>query len=537
MLHRFRPPIAHLPLPGRLNNPFHYTPHPLCELAAQELQDYLAKKTAWSDELSAGKMFGVLIVRDSAGRVGFLAAFSGNLAGSNRHEYFVPPIYDMLQPGDFFRTEEAAISAINRQIEALETNPRYRACRQELGGLEAQAAQELSLAKTRMSAAKAVRETRRREHPDEATLTALNRESQHEKAELRRLKQAWEKRIESSRNELTTFTGQIETLRTERKVRSAALQTKLFREFRLLNPLGEIKDLVEIFASTPQETPPAGAGECAAPKLLQYAFEHHLTPLALAEFWWGASPKGEVRRHGHYYPACRGKCSPILGHMLRGLNVEPEPERANMSATPELLYEDLWLAAVFKPAGMLSVPGKSTAPSVLGWARERYPEATGPIIVHRLDMDTSGVLLLAKTKEVHQNLQSQFKNRTVKKRYIALLNGEIVLPRGRIELPLRPDPHDRPRQTVDPLQGKPAITEYEVLEFRDGLTRIAFYPLTGRTHQLRVHAAYPSGLNAPIVGDRLYGTAARRLCLHAERIEFRHPGTGDWLQIEKPADF
>ena len=537
MLHRFRHPIAHLPFPVRLNNPFHYTPHPLCKLAAQELQDYLAKKIAWSDELSAGKMFGVLVVRDSTGTVGFLAAFSGNLAGSNRHEYFVPPVYDMLQPGDFFRTEEATISALNRQIETLETDAHYRSCRQELSNFEAQAAQELSAAKNRMSTAKTIRETRRREHPNEAILATLNRESQHDKAELRRLKQVWEKRIESQRNELTTFTERIETLRKERKARSAALQTKLFREFRLLNALGEVKNLVEIFAPTPQETPPAGAGECAAPKLLQYAFEHHLTPLSLAEFWWGTSPKGEVRRHGHYYPACRGKCSPILGHMLRGLNVEPEQERADMSATPELLYEDSWLAAVFKPAGMLSVPGKSTAPSVLGWARERYPEATGPIIVHRLDMDTSGVLLLAKTKEAHQNLQSQFKNRTVKKRYIALLEGRITPQKGCIELPLRPDSHDRPRQMVDPQHGKPAITEYEALESRNELTRIAFYPLTGRTHQLRVHAAHPSGLNAPIVGDRLYGTAARRLCLHAERIGFRHPATGDWLQIEKPADF
>lgn len=274
-----------------------------------------------------------------------------------------------------------------------------------------------------------------------------------------------------------------------------------------------------------------------APKLLQYAFEHRLTPLAIAEFWWGASPKGEIRRHGHYYPACRGKCGPILAHMLQGLDVEPEPDRACPQAAPELLYEDRWIAAVFKPAGMLSVPGKSEAPSVLDWARERYPAATGPLVVHRLDMDTSGVLLLALTKEAHQNLQAQFKHRTVRKRYVALLEGRITLPKGRIELPLRPDLHDRPRQAVDPLHGKPAITEYEVLEFRNGRTRIAFYPLTGRTHQLRVHAAHPAGLDAPILGDRLYGTTADRLFLHAERIEFRHPATGDRIAIEKPADF
>ncbi len=264
------------------------------------------------------------------------------------------------------------------------------------------------------------------------------------------MKQSWKNRLASLHAQRTSIAERIESLRCERKARSAALQAKLFRKFRLLNALGEIRDLAEIFAPTPQGTPPAGAGECAAPKLLQYAFEHRLTPLAIAEFWWGASPKGEIRRHGHYYPACRGKCGPILAHMLRGLDVEPEPDRACPQSAPELLYEDRWIAAVFKPAGMLSVPGKSEAPSVLDWARERYPAATGPLVVHRLDMDTSGVLLRALTKEAHQDLQAQFKHRTVRKRYIALLEGRITPPKGRIELPLRPDLHDRPRQAVDP---------------------------------------------------------------------------------------
>ena len=220
--------------------------------------------------------------------------------------------------------------------------------------------------------------------------------------------------------------------------------------------------------------------------------------------------------------------------MLRGLDVEPEPDRACPQSAPELLYEDRWIAAVFKPAGMLSVPGKSEAPSVLDWARERYPAATGPLVVHRLDMDTSGVLLLALTKEAHQDLQAQFKHRTVRKRYIALLEGRITPPKGRIELPLRPDLHDRPRQAVDPLHGKPAITEYEVLEFRNGRTRIAFY----RPHApVTRPCTHPAGLDAPILGDRLYGTTADRLFLHAERIEFRHPATGDRIAIEKPADF
>lgn len=435
MLHRFRHSIASFSLPTRLNNPFHYTPHPLCELAARELRAYLCERKEWTEELSAGKMFGVLVVKDPAGTVGFLAAFSGNLAGSNSHEYFVPPIYDMLRPGDFFRTEEASISDLNRQIETLETAGRYRELLRTIEETETEVAREIAAAKARMRIAKTAREARRREHPDENTQTALVRESQYEKAELHRLKQSWKNRLASLHAQRTSIVERIESLRCERKARSAALQAKLFRKFRLLNALGEIRDLAEIFATTPQRTPPAGAGECAAPKLLQYAFEHRLTPLAIAEFWWGASPKGEIRRHGHYYPACRGKCGPILAHMLRGLDVEPEPDRACPQAAPELLYEDRWIAAVFKPAGMLSVPGKSEAPSVLDWARERYPAATGPLVVHRLDMDTSGVLLLALTKEAHQELQAQFKHRTVRKRYIALLEGRITPPKGRIELP------------------------------------------------------------------------------------------------------
>lgn len=328
MLHRFRHSIASFSLPTRLNNPFHYTPHPLCELAARELRAYLCERKEWTEELSAGKMFGVLVVKDPAGTVGFLAAFSGNLAGSNSHEYFVPPIYDMLRPGDFFRTEEASISDLNRQIETLETAGRYRELLRTIEETETEVAREIAAAKARMRIAKTAREARRREHPDENTQTALVRESQYEKAELHRLKQSWKNRIASLHAQRTSIAERIESLRCERKARSAALQAKLFRKFRLLNALGEIRDLAEIFAPTPQGTPPAGAGECAAPKLLQYAFEHRLTPLAIAEFWWGASPKGEIRRHGHYYPACRGKCGPILAHMLRGLDVEPEPDRA-----------------------------------------------------------------------------------------------------------------------------------------------------------------------------------------------------------------
>ena len=541
MLHRFRHSIASFSLPTRLNNPFHYTPHPLCELAARELQAYLCERKEWTEELSAGKMFGVLVVKDSAGTVGFLTAFSGNLAGSNSHEYFVPPIYDMLRPGDLFRTEEAAISDLNRQIETLETDVRYRGLLRTIEETETEAAREIAAAKARMRIAKTAREARRREHPDENTQTALVRESQYEKAELHRLKQSWKNRIASLHAQRTSIAERIESLRCERKARSAALQAKLFRKFRLLNALGEIRDLAEIFAPTPQGTPPAGAGECAAPKLLQQAYLHGWKPIAMAEFWWGDSPKTEIRHHGHYYPACKGKCEPILQHMLQGLQVEENPMLKRMqvpSQNLEIVYEDPWLSVINKPAGMLSVPGKEDAVSVYSLMREQYPEADGPLTVHRLDMATSGLMLIAKTKRVHQNLQAQFKNRLVRKRYVALLEGIVPKDKGTVDLPLCLNPLDRPRQMVHTEHGKPAITDYQVLERLDGKrTRIAFYPRTGRTHQLRIHAAHPLGLHCPIIGDELYGEKADRLYLHAEYLEFTHPITGETVRITKEAEF
>ncbi len=296
----------------------------------------------------------------------------------------------------------------------------------------------------------------------------------------------------------------------------------------MLNARGEERDLCNLFKDTVQKTPPAGAGECAAPKLLQYAYRNGWQPLAMAEFWWGDSPKNEIRRHGYYYPACKGKCGPILKHMLQGLHVEEKPFETDMLRGTELeiMYEDDWLSVVNKPAGMLSVPGKSDIDSVYGRVRRMYPEATGPMIVHRLDMATSGLILIAKTKEVHQNLQAQFKNRTVCKRYVAWLDGIVEKKEGHIELPLRPDPEDRPRQVVDAVHGKPAVTDYTVLHYDSGRTFISFIPKTGRTHQLRVHSAHPLGLNAPIVGDELYGRKADRLYLHAEYLGFIHPVSG-----------
>lgn len=540
MLHHFTRSIAHIALPDKFTYPFHYTPHPLCVMAADEVQVYLQHQAQWQDELQQGKMFGVLIVQTTEGEIGYLAAFSGILAGKNIHPYFVPPIYDLLQPDGFFKKEEEHISAINHRIRELEEDTSYQKCRQALEEETARCSQLLSQAKAKLKAAKELRDCRRQtEQLSESEQAAMIRESQFQKAELKRLERNLKEHLSSLQKETDTYVSQIEALKNERKSRSATLQQQLFEQFCLLNARGEVKDLCSIFAHTVHKIPPAGAGECAAPKLLQYAYSHHYRPVAMAEFWWGNSPKAEIRHHGHYYPACKGKCEPILGHMLQGLEVEENPllEDNHRTTVLDIIYEDDYLLIVNKPAGMLSVPGKETADSVYSRIRHLYPDATGPLVVHRLDMATSGLLLIAKTKEVHQNLQAQFSNRSIKKRYTALLEGIVSDEEGTIDLPLCLNPLDRPRQIVDKEHGKPAITRYRVLARTESQTLVAFYPLTGRTHQLRVHSAHSLGLHCPIKGDELYGSKADRLYLHAESLEFTHPVSKEKVTIEVKADF
>ena len=541
MLHRFTTSISDIPLPERFTYPFCYTPHPLCVMAAEEVQNYLSKQSDWQEELSQGKMFGVLIVKTEDGSIGYLTAFSGILAGKNIHPYFVPPVYDLLQPQGFFKIEEENISAINRRIRRLEEDKKYIDLRSNLTQTIQSAQDALSIAKIQLKEAKDKRELLRKTGQLNAKEEAeLIRESQFQKAEYKRLERSWKDKIASLQVEAGNWEKQIQELKAERKVRSAALQQQLFEQFRMLNYRGEAITLCDIFEQTVHKTPPAGAGECAAPKMLQQAYLHHWKPIAMAEFWWGNSPRNEVRHHGYYYQACKGKCEPILRHMLLGLEVEANPmqqeaERGNEKLN--IVYEDQWLLIINKPAGMLSVPGKERQTSIYDLAREAYPEAEGPMIVHRLDMATSGLLIIAKDKKTHQHLQAQFKNRSIRKKYIALLDGIVPEDEGTIELPLCPNPLDRPRQMVDTQYGKPAITYYQVLERTDKYTRIAFSPHTGRTHQLRVHAAHPSGLHCPIIGDELYGKKDKRLYLHAESIEFTHPVNGQSMCITKKADF
>lgn len=608
MIHFFKKPVSHLALPEKFTYPFHYTPHPLCVLAAEEVKEYIASRKEWQEELASGKMFGVLIVQTDNGitnneenQIGYLAAFSGNLDGKNLHPYFVPPVYDLLQPEGFFKIEEEQISAINIRIRELENSGSYLDSKEKWKIETEQAKAVLNQAKAELKMAKEAREIRRQSSPELSgeEQASLIRESQYQKAEYKRLEKEWKKRLEELETEVRHFDIEIERLKTERKERSAALQRKLFEQFRMLNAQGEVKDLYTIFEQTVQKVPPAGAGECALPKLLQYAYLHQLKPLAMAEFWWGDSPKNEIRHHGYYYPSCKGKCEPILQHMLQGLEVDENPllNPIHEEEELEIVFEDEWLLVVNKPAGMLSVPGKAEdRDSVYHRLKKKYPEATGPMIVHRLDMATSGLLLVAKTKEVHRDLQAQFANRSIKKRYVAVLDGAIIKTEketkpiaekailiaketvltkktakaertgntGRIELPLCLNPLDRPRQMVSSEHGKEAITEYQIISESERITsesentfnesnridesersinesrkytRIVFYPLTGRTHQLRVHAAHPEGLGCPILGDELYGKKADRLYLHAEYIEFRHPIYGNILCIQKEADF
>lgn len=538
MFHRFQKIIDGIELPKQFTYPFSYEPHPLSVMAADEVRAYISSQSQWSEELAQGKMFGVLVVRNGQGELGFLAAFSGQLAGTYQHDYFVPPVYDLSEPDGFFRDEERYISSLNDKVESIASSAEYLSLRSLVERLEAQMERLASEWRLRLAQAKEERDARRSTALTEAEEQQLVKESQFLKAECKREKSRLQAELQQAQAALTRYEEEMEALKRERKQRSAALQGRLFDQFVLLNAKGENRSLCGIFSRVGHPIPPSGAGECAAPKLLQYAFLNHYEPLCMAEFWWGASPKAIVRHHGHYYPACKSKCEPILQFMMQGLDVEPSPiQPLSQELTLEVVWEDDDIAVVNKPAGVLSVPGKSDAQSVYSFARKRYPEATGPLVVHRLDMSTSGLLIIAKRKEVHQALQKQFNDHEVRKRYVALLQGDLATDSGTICLPICPDVEHRPCQMVSEKYGKYALTEYEVIGRKGGMTRVYFYPKTGRTHQLRLHAAHARGLGMPIVGDELYGRKADRLYLQAQRIEFVHPVTGEQVCVEIPCEF
>lgn len=550
---RFASDIDHYSLPEKFTFPFYYQPHPLCVLAAKQLQQHLMTQQEWQhdfgvdgNEAGTGKMFGVLLVKSPQGEIGFLSAFSGKIADKNLLPGFVPPVFDMLAEESFFRSDLACITEINSAVKEQQSNPRLAQLKQTLNQLEQDYQDEEHTQRQAIIAGRAARKAQR-EHGEQtldktaldALLTDLSKQSVAEKNVLKYLKLEWEERIAAVKAELDVLLSSLNQLKQQRKQLSNALQNKLFAQYRFLNGRGEEQSLAAIFAPTTSPTPPAGAGECAAPKLLHYAFKHGFEPLALAEFWWGVSPKSEIRQHQQFYPSCNSKCQPILGHMLQGLNVDDNPLEENWAEDKELeiLFEDDALVVVNKPSGLLSVPGKTITDSAYTRLQQRYPDVEGPFVIHRLDMATSGLLVFALTKRANKSLQKQFISRSVEKRYVALLEGEVEQQNGQIKLPMRGDPVDRPRQLVCFEHGKPAETYWEKISTTNGRSKLYLYPKTGRTHQLRVHCAHNLGLNLPMVGDGLYGEKADRLHLHAERLEFEHPYSKERLTFSAEAEF
>ena len=611
-----------IPSPRQFTYPFCYDVDPLAEAASLELQRYIADADLMSTEKGCGKMFGVLVVEyeDEEGALqrGFLAAYSGLLGGRNDWPYFVPPVFDAQQPDGHFKRTEREISAINREIAAIEHDAEYLQSVAQHEQTKKRLQAEVDAFKAEVDAAKVRRDARRKsgEPLSEEEQAEMIRESQFMKAELRRRRKAMEQAESTLNTQHSTF---LKSLQRKRKQMSDELQRWLFSAYRMLNAKGEERDLIDIFREYTHAMPPAGAGDCCAPKLLQYAYLHHLRPVCMAEFWWGESPASEIRHHLHYYPACRSKCLPILTHMLKGLDVAPNPlAQKRHTAEPRVLYADEYIMVVDKPAGMLSVPGKAEnvrsefSDSANISVEEYFANLQLPTnsqfttnskflkAVHRLDMDTSGLLVLARTEEAYVELQRQFASRETVKRYEAVLSGvpkHIVggygIPAvaianscshlyfygqglrqecrsllrlepfaiqfakyssGCISLPLIADINDRPRQRVDMEHGKPALTLYNIVEVRavdantavayttkkvdKGRTLIHLYPKTGRTHQLRVHCAHPLGLACPILGDPLYGIErADRMYLHAAELTFRHPITGEPMHFLSPSGF
>ena len=538
-----------------MNNPFDYVPGEECQAAFRELLlrlERLQESGRSADvnfcrELAEGKMLGVLIAEDSKGVRHRLFAFSGQIGDAGFHfPGFVGPVIDYLQPEGYFKIHERKISRQNEEISRFEKEVLAKA-RDRYEEAESLSEARINNLREKYNASKRQREERRESgKADESELAEMIRQSQFEKAELRRLKGREKERLLPFAEELARAKNQLQGMKEKRKCDSERLQSWLFTEFRLLNAAGEWKSLRDIFAETPWKIPPSGAGECCAPKLLQAAYLKGWTPIEMAEYWYGKPKGGEVRRHGEHYPACRGKCLPVLSWMLRGLEVSPpigEDCRATPESAAEVIYETVLFCVVSKPSGMLSVPGKGKSESIEDWLKSKYPDKGFLKMAHRLDQDTSGLMIAAFTPDSYKELQAQFALRKIEKEYEALLDGDYkaldIPPMGRIELPLSADILDRPRQYVDFATGKEALTEYEFIGVEEGRSRVVFRPRTGRTHHLRIHAASEPGLGMPIVGDRLYGKrrAGERLHLHARRVEFDFPLDGRHYSFEVPAPF
>jgi tRNA pseudouridine32 synthase / 23S rRNA pseudouridine746 synthase len=530
-------------------------PHALARRAAEAMQAELQAgfiapgiPSATLDGPEGGKMFGVLVVQQPDGRIGFLRSFSGMLAGQWELPGFVPPLFDREARPRVEPAGEAMVKGLLARAEALHTSPELVSLRTAHEAQKLRHAEEREAMRARHEQRKQRRHARRAELTASGSLTeaerrealhALDQESRGDKAERRRLEAAQEEARRAVQPKRARLERRLRALERLRRIVCRVLMKRIHDTYAVPNARGERRSLRTLYASG---EPPSGAADCAAPKLLAHAFQHGLRPLALAEFWWGAPPSAGGRVAGALYAACKDKCGPLLPFMLEGLRVSPPrtfSPRAAAAKDLAIVFEDAWLVVVDKPCGLLSVPARDTAvtDSVLARLRARYPQAVGPLLVHRLDLDTSGLLVAALDPETYADLQRQFTRREVQKRYVAWVEGDVRGEQGTIDLPMRVDILDRPRQIHDPIHGKSAVTEWHVLERKGARTRVAFFPRTGRTHQLRVHAAHPLGLGAPIVGDRLYGHEADRLYLHAERLSFRHPRTGQPVSFERPAPF
>lgn len=552
--HKFTTEIAATPLPLHFTFPFCYEPHLLAKKASAHVQEYILTQDEWTHNFgldatvqgqAIGKMFGVLVVQDRNGNIGFLAAFSGKLAGKNDHRYFVPPVFDMLTDNSFFLLEEENLNQINNQITKLEQSGVGIALEKKLDDTKMTLDQALANFKKRLKNQKKERKVLREEsrlNLSDADYQLLEedliKQSLRDKYELQIFQKQYHDDLSLAKQPLLDFQNKVAALKDDRKKRSSQLQNQLFAQYNFRNALSETKNVIAIFKDFNDIQPPAGSGECAAPKLLQYAYLHDYVPIALAEFWWGQSPSAEVRRHQHFYPACRNKCEPILGFMLQGLSIDKNPmlESPDEATEIPIIFEDDHVLIINKPEEFLSVPGIHVQDSVYTRMIKKYPNA-GPLIVHRLDMSTSGILVLAKTKESHKAIQNQFLNHRIIKHYIALLDGIIEEDEGEISLPIRVDLDDRPRQLVCYEHGKSAVTKWRKISVDNGKTKVKYFPITGRTHQLRIHSAHPNGMNCPIVGDDLYGQKANRLHLHAAYIEFNHPMTNERIHFQVEPNF
>ena len=545
--------VSSLVIPEKFTYPFNYSPEPLAILAASELQNYIQSEIEdkhpfgmKGESSGIGKMFGVLVVRNSIGQLGYISAFSGKLGKKNDYDRFVPPVYDMLTSEGFYKPEEKRIHLLNVQVKELEMAPEYILWQAELKQAIIDSDREIAAFKAQKKQAKEIRESKRLilkttgiEADRHAAQKELDRESAQLHYELKHLTAHWKNKIEELRSKIEHHEAKINLLKKQRKEMSIALQHKLFENYTFLNAEKQTKSLHAIFPISQGDLPPSGAGECAAPKLLHYAYTHALTPICLAEFWYGKSPSSEIRKHGYFYPACKTKCLPILTHMLIGLDVDPNPLEDNPTkpAQLDIVYDDDDIIVINKPHDFLSVPGRNIGDSIYTRIQAHYPLLKELMVVHRLDMSTSGLILFAKNKAAHKHIQMQFFNRTIHKKYVAVLDGIAENDCGLIDLPLAGDYENRPRQKVCYDAGRAAQTRYEVIKRGENKTLIHFYPISGRTHQLRVHAAHQLGLNTPILGDDLYGIRADRLYLHAEELSFQHPKSLEEMKLKVVAEF